>query len=143
MRPIHFLRKTPAIDFMRWHKLGFAFSIFLTVLSVGAFAVKGLNYGIDFAGGIAIEARSNQGPANLADLRSKLDTLHLGEASLQQYGPPTDVLIRLPRLPGDDKAQMKGVDDARKLFGDTLEFRSVGVVGPKVGGELVQAGTLA
>jgi preprotein translocase subunit SecF len=143
MRPIVFLRKTPAIDFMRWHKVGFAFSLFLTVLSVGLFLALGLNYGIDFAGGIAIEARSTAGPADLASLRSKLDTLHMGEASLQQFGSPSDVLIRLPRLPGDDKAQMKGVDAARRLFGDTLEFRRVEVVGPKVGGELIQAGVMA
>jgi preprotein translocase subunit SecF len=143
MRPIVFLRKTPAIDFMRWHKVGFALSILLTGLSIGLFFAKGLNYGIDFAGGIAIEARSTKGPANLAELRSKLDTLHMGEASLQEFGSPTDVLIRLPRLPGDDKAQMKGVEDARKLFGDTLEFRRVEVVGPKVGEELIQAGTWA
>jgi preprotein translocase subunit SecF len=143
LRPIRFLTKTPTIDFMRWHKLGFVFSIVLTLLSIGAFLVNGLNYGIDFAGGIAIEARSTQGPADLAQLRSKLDTLHMGEASLQQFGPPTDVLIRLPRLPGDDRAQMKGVDAARQLFGDQLEFRRVEVVGPKVGEELIHAGALA
>jgi preprotein translocase subunit SecF len=143
LRPLIFLHKTPTIDFMRWHKVGLAISIVLTVLSVGVFLARGLNYGIDFAGGIAIEARSNAGPADLAQLRSKLDTLHMGEASLQQFGSPQDVLIRLPRLPGDDKAQMKGVDAARQLFGDQLEFRRVEVVGPKVGQELIRAGVLA
>jgi preprotein translocase subunit SecF len=143
LRPIVFLRKPPSIDFMRWHKVGFAFSILLTLASIGFFLAKGLNYGIDFAGGVAIEARSTKGPADLAQLRTKLDTLHVGEASLQQFGSPQDVLIRLPRLPGDDKAQMRGVDAARQLFGDQLEFRRVEVVGPKVGEELIQAGTWA
>src|SRR5689334_16561112 len=143
LRPLVFLRHTPTIDFMRWHRVGFAISIVMTLLSIGLFLAKGLNYGIDFAGGIAIEARSNPGPADLAQLRSKLDTLKMGEASLQQFGSPQDVLIRLPRLPGDDKAQMKGVDAARQLFGDQLEFRRVEVVGPKVGQELIQAGVWA
>src|ERR1700757_1901301 len=105
MRPLIVLRKTPSIDFMSLRKIGFAFSILLTVISVGTFLVKGLNYGIDFRGGILIEARSNEGPADLADLRSKIAALHLGEGSLQGFGSPSDVLIRLPRQAGGDAAQ--------------------------------------
>jgi preprotein translocase subunit SecF len=143
MRPVVFLRKPPAIDFMRWHKLGFAFSLLLTALSLGVFLAKGLNYGIDFSGGVVIEARSKSGPADLAQLRAKLDSLNIGDASLQQFGSPEEVLVRLPRLPGDDAAQMRGVELARQSLGDVLEFRRVEVVGPKVGDELVRAGTWA
>ena len=67
MRPLVFLHKTPKIDFMRRHIAGFAFSILLTVISIGGFLTLGLNYGIDFVGGVLIEARSTSGPANIAD----------------------------------------------------------------------------
>ncbi len=143
MRPLVFLRKTPSIDFMRLHKAGFAFSLLLTILSVGAFLSIGLNYGIDFVGGVLIEARSTSGPADLADMRQKIDTLHLGESSLQGFGSPNDVLIRLARQPGGDAAQEKTVNAVRAALGSAIEFRRVEVVGPKVGEELIRAGVLA
>jgi preprotein translocase subunit SecF len=143
MRPLIVIRKTPNIDFMRVHKLGLAFSSLLVLLSIALFLVRGLNYGIDFSGGILVEARSTSGPANFAELRSKLDSLKIGEVSLQQFGNPQDVLIRLPRQAGDDKAQMRGVEIVRQNFADKLEIRRVEVVGPKVGEELIHAGVLA
>jgi preprotein translocase subunit SecF len=90
MRPLVFLRKTPNIDFMRRHIAGFAFSIVLTLVSIGGFLTLGLNFGIDFVGGVLIEARSTSGPANIADMRQKIDALHLGENSLQGFGSPID-----------------------------------------------------
>src|SRR5207244_11645230 len=100
MRPLIVIRGTPKIDFMAWHKVGFALSLLLTLSSIVLFLTIGLNYGIDFVGGTLIEVRVTQGPANLADMRQKLDALHTGEASLQGFGPPPDVLIRLPRQTG-------------------------------------------
>jgi len=143
MRPLVFLRKTPNIDFMRRHVAGFAFSILLTVVSIGGFLTMGLNFGIDFVGGVLIEARSTSGPANLADMRQKIDTLHLGENSLQGFGSPSDVLIRLSRQPGGDVAQEKAVNAVRSALGSGIEFRRVEVVGPKVGEELIRSGVLA
>jgi preprotein translocase subunit SecF len=143
MRPLIKIQHMPKIDFMAIHKIGIAFSIVLTLASIGLFFARGLNFGIDFSGGVVIEARSTTGPAKLADLRSKLNSLGVGETSLQGFGIPTDVLIRLPRQPGDDKAQMAAVQKVRAAFGDQLEFRRVEVVGPKVGEELVMAGVWA
>src|SRR5882724_9404821 len=104
MRPLVFLRKPPSIEFMRFHKAGFAFSILLTIVSIVMFLTAGLNYGIDFKGGVLVEARSLNGPANLSDLRQKLDQLKVGETSLQGFGTPTDVLIRLGLQGGGDTA---------------------------------------
>src|SRR5215469_14119850 len=127
MRPLIVIRRTPKIDFMAWHKVGFAFSLLLTLSSIVLFLTVGLNYGIDFVGGTLIEVRSTTGPANLAEMRQKLDALHVGEASLQGFGPPTDVLIRLPR----------------QALGPGVEYRRVEVVGPSVGSELIRAGVIA
>lgn len=143
MRPLIKIQHIPNIDFMRWHKLGLALSIVLTLASVGLFFARGLNFGIDFSGGVLIEARSTTGPAKLADLRSKLNSLGVGETSLQGFGTPTDVLIRLPRQPGDDQAQMAAVQKVRAALGNELDFRRVEVVGPKVGDELIMAGVWA
>src|SRR5262249_38772008 len=83
------------------------------------------------------------GPADLATLRHKLSTLNVGEVSLQGFGSPSDVLIRLGRQPGDDAAQMRGVNTVKEALTGQLEFRRTEVVGPKVGSELIQAGVLA
>jgi preprotein translocase SecF subunit len=142
MKPLIVIRRVPRIDFMRWHIFGFAFSALLSVLTIVLFLAVGLNYGIDFVGGTLIEARTT-GPADLAQMRSKLDALHLGEASLQQFGSPSDVLIRLPQQAGGDAAQMKAIQAARDALGSGVDYRRVEVVGPSVGSELIRAGVLA
>src|SRR2546421_12109154 len=109
MRPLIVIRRTPKIDFMGWHKLGFALSGLLTIGSIVLFLTVGLNYGIDFVGGTLIEVRSTTGPANLADMRQKLDALHNGEPSLQMFWPPTDCVIRVPRHPGRAAQQERAV----------------------------------
>jgi preprotein translocase subunit SecF len=143
MRPLIVIRHTPRIDFMRWHRFGFAFSLALALLTAALFVTQGLNYGIDFVGGTVIEVRSLHGPANLAAMRTKLDALPIGQPSLQGFGPPTDVLIRVPRQPGGDTAQMKAVALVRQALGSSVDYRSVEVVGPSVGSELIRAGVIA
>jgi preprotein translocase subunit SecF len=143
MRPLIVIRRTPKIDFMAWHKFGFAFSLLLTLSSIVLFVTQGLNYGIDFVGGTLLQVRVSPGPADLALMRHKLDALHLGEASLQGFGPPTDVLIRLPRQPGGDAAQEEAVETAKKALGPGIDYRRVEVVGPSVGSELIRAGVIA
>jgi preprotein translocase subunit SecF len=143
MRPLVFLSKPPSIGFVRLHRLGFAISILLTLASIGLLATRGLNFGIDFRGGIVMEVRANAGAANLEEMRQTLNGMNLGEVALQGFGGPSDVLIRLPRLPGDDAAQAKGVEAVKAALGDKYEYRRTEVVGPKVGGKLIQAGALA
>src|SRR6201988_3410023 len=143
MRPLIVIRRTPKIDFMAWHKVGFALSGLLTLSSVVLFLTVGLNYGIDFVGGTLIEVRSTTGQAKLADMRQKLDALHIGEPSLQGFGPPTDVLIRLPRQPGADGEQEHAVQLVRQALGSDVEYRRTEVVGPSVGSELIRAGVIA
>jgi preprotein translocase subunit SecF len=142
LRPLIVIRHVPKIDFMRWHRFGFAFSIILGCISIGLFATIGLNYGIDFKGGTLIEAKT-QGPADLAAMRAKLDALHIGEASLQNFGDPTEVLIRLPEQPGGDAGQQKAIELARQALGPGIDYRRTEVVGPTVGAELIRAGASA
>src|SRR4029077_1760323 len=142
IRPLIVIRRVPQIDFMRWHVYGFAFSILLGVVSIGLFLSVGLNLGIDFKGGLLIEAKT-QGPADLAAMRAKIDALHIGEASLQNFGAPDEVLIRLPQQTGGDKAQESAITAVKQALGDGVEYRRQEVVGPSVGSELIRAGALA
>jgi preprotein translocase subunit SecF len=143
LRPLIIIRHIPNLNFMGWHRIGFALSLVMTLGSILLFLVQGLNYGIDFAGGTLIEARTLHGAADLATMRSTLDKLGLGEVALQNFGSANEVLIRLPRQPGDDKAQMAGVDKIKAALGNSVDYRRTEVVGPTVGNELIRAGVIA
>jgi preprotein translocase subunit SecF len=95
-RGFHVIPHDTRINFMRFHKITFAISVIMIVGSVLLIFAKGLNFGVDFAGGIAIEVRDKSGPADLPEMREKLSDAGLGEVSLQQFGEPQFALIRLP-----------------------------------------------
>ncbi len=141
--PLRLVPPNTKIDFIGKRKIAFVLSGLLIIASMGFFAIKGLNYGIDFKGGILMEVRT-PGPANIDALRSKLSGLGLGEVAIQEFGQPTDVLIRVERQPGGEKAQQVAVDTVQAALGTAVaSYRRTEFVGPKVGGELIQAGVLA
>ncbi|KZL10549.1 protein translocase subunit SecF [Pseudovibrio sp. Ad26] len=129
--------------FMHWRVLSFPFSGITAVLSVVLFLTIGLNYGIDFKGGTLIELQSTSGPANLSEIRRTLGGLDLGDVQVQEFGSPTEVLIRIESQGDGESAQQDVVDSVRGAFTDGYEFRRTEVVGPRVSGELAYAGTLA
>jgi len=142
-RPVRLLDKVPSFDFFRWHKACFALSIILCIVSVVSLATRGLNYGVDFAGGILIEAKT-PGPADIAALRTKLNNLNLGDVSLTSFGAPDVVLIRVQQAKDTTEVkEMAAVDQVRSAMGPGVDYRRVEVVGPRVGAELVTQGTLA
>jgi preprotein translocase subunit SecF len=141
-RPLIVIRRIPNIDFMGLRKFGFALSLFMTVGSIGLFAVNGLNYGIDFSGGIVIEART-PGAAHLAEMRTKLDSLGIGQVQLQGVGGANDVMIRVQRQPGGDAAQEQAVTKVKQALGLGMDYLSTNVVGPTIGAELIRDGTIA
>jgi preprotein translocase subunit SecF len=141
--PIKLVPANTKIDFIGKRKIAYVFSGLLMLLSVAFFAVQGLNYGIDFKGGILIEVRT-PGPANIDALRNKLSGLGLGEVALQEFGQPTDVLIRIERQPGGEEGQKDAVAKVKETLGqDVASYRRTEFVGPKVGGELIEAGIIA
>jgi preprotein translocase subunit SecF len=128
--------------FMDFRRFSFPISAVLSVLAVTLYFTHGLNFGIDFKGGTLLEIQSKSGPADIAGLRTKLGTLGLGDVQLQQFGGPTEVLIRIAEQPGGDAAQQAAVQKVRGTLGDTVEYRRVEVVGPRVSGELLAYGTI-
>ncbi|CAO3426434.1 protein translocase subunit SecF [Azospirillum argentinense] len=133
------------IQFMRGRHAGLIVSAFLSIASVVLFFYPGLNYGIDFRGGIVIEARTPQA-ADFASLRHTLNQLNMGQVALQEFGSPQDVLIRLERQPGDDAAQQVAADKVRATLAQEIPgttVRRVEAVGASVSGELFFNGMLA
>ncbi len=132
-----------SINFLKHRRIALIFSLFLVASSIGLFVVKGLNLGIDFKGGILIEARNTTGPADISGLRADLGQLGLGDISLQEFGTPTDVLVRVQRQEGDEEAQIAAIAAISSTLGDSYDIRRTEFVGPTVGAELAEKGMLA
>lgn len=130
------------IQFTSRHKIFFVFSTVLVLASIALIFIRGLNFGIDFQGGILLDVKT-QGPANIAEMRSTLNGLGLGDVSLQGFGAPNDVLIRLQKQDGGDKAQQDAVEKVKTALGSGLEYRRTEVVGPQVSNELLADGVYA
>ncbi len=145
MRPIKLVPDNTNVHFLsyRWWALGI--SIVVLLASVGLVAVRGLNLGVDFIGGQMFRVHFDQ-PANVDDLRTRIDRLGLGEASIQQFGKPTDVSIRM-QLPkggeGAANAAAGKVRDAVRSGYPDAKFENVETVSGKVSDELLRSGTIA
>ena len=140
-----FLRVVPddtKFDFMRFRRVSFPMSALLSIFAIALFFFHGLNFGIDFVGGTLIEVQSKTGPADLAKMRTTLNGLGLGEVQLQQFGAPSDVLIRVAQQPGGEIAQQAAVTKVREALGSEVDYRRVEVVGPRVSTELLAYGTI-
>ena len=132
-----------AIDFQKHNKIAALFSAVLLLGSLGIFLLQGLNLGIDFKGGILLEARTSQAEADIGSLRNDLGALGLGEVSIQGFGAPQDVLIRVQRQEGDETAQIAALTKITQTLGADYDVRRTEFVGPTVGAELKEKGILA
>lgn len=133
------------IQFMKARFLGIGVSLLLSLVSIGLFIKPGLNYGVDFKGGIQIEA-AFETPVDIANLRSSLEKLELGDIALQEFSSGHNVLVRAERQEGGEKAQTSAVEkikDTLSAISPDVSFERTEVVGPKVSGELAYAGILS
>ena len=131
-----------AFNFLRQMRLTAAFSAILVLVSIGLFLGKGLNLGIDFRGGILIEAQS-QNVIEVAKIRSELSRLNLGDISIQSFGSKRDILIRVQRQEGDETAQIAAIQRITETLGENFDIRRTEFVGPTIGAELAEKGMLA
>ncbi len=132
------------VRFMKFSRAAAILSLILIIATIGWIATRGINLGIDFAGGILLEIRT-EAPADLAQLRPLFDDPKYGDTSLQHFGDEREVLIRLEGNPDAEQAAI--VEDAKAALTDALgegvEFRRVDYVGPTVGSEMLESGALA
>ncbi len=139
------------IDFFRRTKTWLGISLFLIVLALGSFAVRGLNYGIDFSGGTTIRTESSE-PVDIAAYRGALEGLDLGEVSITEVFDPTfgdDENVAMVAIQAQEGQESVGaetvaaVEEALKTVAPDIVFASVESVGPTVSGELIQTAVLA
>ena len=142
MRGLHLIPAGVNIEFIAKRMIFFIFSGLLVLASVSLFTTKGLNYGIDFKGGILIEVKTPEA-ADIGKMRASLSSLGLGEVALQEFGAADEVLIRIQRQEGGEKAQSKAVEAIKTALGDQVEYRRTEFVGPKVSEELFWDGIYA
>jgi len=133
------------IDFLGKRKLAMIFSGVLLLLSLGLVAGKGLNFGIDFTGGTLVEVKFKEAPA-ISDVREALSPKGYGNATIQEFGAPDEILIRVQNKDEENSATIStDILDAlgAGLGADNVEMRRVEFVGPQVGEELTEAGLFA
>jgi len=132
------------IDFMSRRKLAMIFSITLIVISIGSIIARGLNLGIDFTGGTLVEVGYEQS-AELSKVRQALADSGFGDATVQHFGTPKDVLVRLAPRKDENSSQLSNRAFAAmsQAVEGNAELRRVEFVGPQVGDELTEDGGLA
>ena len=144
--PLRIVPDDTHFDFTRFRRISFPISAALSILAIVLFFTHGLNLGIDFKGGTLLEVQAKAGTTDIGSMRSKLSTLGLGEVQLQEFGTGSkdvlNVLIRVAEQPGGDKAQQEAVQKVRTALGDSVDYRRVEVLGPRVAGELLAYGML-
>ena len=153
---MEFFRFKKDLPFMKYALYFNAISLVTFLIAVGALGYKGLHYGIDFTGGTVAELRYAK-TADLSQARASIEALKTGEAVVQNFGTPQDVLVRLPIIPGVTNAQMsdnlfkalcatRPISDSKNACGEgveKIELKRVEFVGPQVGKELFESGALA
>ena len=128
------------LHFMKYRKLSYWISGALVVLSIVSLLFKGLNYGIDFSGGISMEVV----PVNAEYTVDKMRT------ALAEFKPELQavdggaVLVRVGLPKGSTDAQQNArVSEIKNILGENVTYSQVQIVGPKIGGELIRGGILA
>jgi preprotein translocase subunit SecF len=130
-------------DFMRFRRISFPLSAMLSIAAICLYFLVGLNFGIDFVGGTLIEAKTKAGtPVDLAQMRTNLSGLGLGDIQLQQFGTPDTVLIRIPQQPGGEAAQGAAKEKVKAALGEDMLVQREEVVGPRVSTEMLATSTI-
>lgn len=128
------------LHFMKYRKLSYWVSGGLVLLSILALCFKGLNYGIDFSGGISMEVVPTSQEYTIDKMRSELAAF---KPELQVVdGGAVLVRVGLPKGATDEQQNAR-VSEIKNILGDNVTYSQVQIVGPKIGGELIRGGILA
>lgn len=134
------------IKFIRLKTFSFSLSAALSILAILSVVFIGLNFGIDFKGGILLEVRTANN-ITISDIRKEVSNLNIGEVSIQEFGAKSDYLIRVERQKGSDNAQQIAVEALKGVlnsaFADGIEYRRLEYVGPTVSKDLISDGVMA
>src|SRR5256712_6596511 len=131
------LFKNPNYDFIGKRKWAYYASIVFPLIGLTSLGARGgLRYDIDFTGGTLVQVRFEQAPS-VAQIRSSLSTIHLGESVIQRFGDEREYIIRLPLAAASSEEVQKRVQSAMSAGGlGKFEIRRLEFVGPQVGRDL-------
>jgi preprotein translocase subunit SecF len=137
-------RKQTNIDFMSKRNIAYIVSGVLLLISIVSLATRGLNFGLDFTGGVLIELEYQQ-PVDLTDVRNDLEKAGFEQAVVQHFGTAEDVLIRIAPKKGEKSSDLSNrvINTLKGKANGDFETRRVEYVGPQVGDELTEQGGLA
>lgn len=122
-------------NFFKYRYIAFVFSIFILLISICLFLYKNLNLGIDFKGGTMVEAKFQTSP-DLASLRADIDSLMIGNSEIQEFGDSETVLIKLEKTDDPEVNQEQIIQKLKSTLDESVDYRRIEFVGPKVGNEL-------
>ncbi len=135
-----FFARVPSINFMAQRKTGLIVSAVLSIAAIVLLATRGLNFGIDFTGGVLVEVAYPRS-VELEDVRQHLGAGGYHNAVAQYFGGTQNVLIRLP--PAENSSSAEVSSKVLEALGAGVELRRIEFVGPQVGEELSEQGSLA
>jgi preprotein translocase subunit SecF len=131
------------IDFLKPKKIAFVISAVLIVISLASLATRGLNFGIEFRGGIVVEAGFPES-VELPPIRAALEAAGFERTVVQHFGSSRDVTVQLLAEEGVDAAATRdSIMQVLRVVDEGVELRRVEFVGPQVGRELAEQGALA
>jgi len=141
---MRFIKEKTNIDFLSGRRriIGLTISALLVLTSLFSLATRGLEFGIDFTGGILLEV-GYQEKANLDEIRGNLSNAGYANAQVQRFGAENVVLVRLPPLEGDIDQIRSRLQQTLQSGDETTALRRVEFVSPQVGKELAESGALA
>ena len=125
------------INFMKWKYPATWISILFLFIAITSITIKGINFGLDFTGGLLIEARYDR-PADIDNIRDELGKLGFNDAIVQEFGAIEDVLIRISS--GDTSVGTRVAEYLESVHEGTIEIKRIEFVGPQVGEHLKEQG---
>ncbi|MEJ2372827.1 MAG: protein translocase subunit SecF, partial [Sulfurimonas sp.] len=140
---MEFFKYTKPFGFMGKSKFAAIISIVMILASYAVLATKGLNYGVDFAGGTIVQVKYDT-TAPIDEMRAKLEGNEVfNNASITEFGSPDEVVIRLKTTTGSVTTDIGDLTREALQGTGNFEVRRVDIVGPKVGNELREKGIMA
>ncbi len=143
MTSIRWIKRGLKIDFLKIKNIATILSVIAIISSLFFLVYKNLNFGIDFKGGTLIELKKDN-DLTIAEIRSQLSGLNIGDIQIQTFGSDNIILIRIENSSNlVANADMNTIELIRSNLGNDITIQRTEIVGPKVSSELIQKGVIA
>lgn len=140
---MEFFKYTKTFTFMQRSKIAIIISILLVLSSYAVLLTKGLNYGVDFAGGTVVQVKYDKA-APIDEMRKKLKSNDIFDgSSISEFGSAEEVVIRMKTTTGNVTVDIGDLTRQALQGTGNYEIRRVDIVGPKVGSELKEKGIMS